>query len=145
MPTDWKTHADGVDTAVSTVHDLDGSIRTVTTQLDTFKVREWDTDVDADDPPEHAHWDERDGVFYEHGSGANATLKWSVNDGGAATLESVTPEDGDRIEPRHMALLPASIRIVENIDGVDLAFDPLETLANAYHDAGNVHIEKLDG
>lgn len=144
MPTEWTYHADGVNTAVRTAHRLDGSLKTVTTQLDTFKVREWDT-TDPDEVPDHATWDDADGVFYEHGSGANATLTWGVNDARAAELQSITPEDGEEFRPRHMALLPASVRVVENIDGVDMAFDPLETMSNAYHDAGDVHIEKLDG
>lgn len=151
MPTDWTYHADGVSTAVETKHNLDGSISSISVQLDTFKTREWepaspdeDVDINGEEIPEHAHYDQEDDLFVEHSGGAHATLRFSMTSAGAAELASIEPEDGERFKPRHMALLHPAARIVEQIEGVEYVSDPLEALTNEFHAAEDVVIDRLD-
>jgi len=154
MPTEWQTHADSVQTAVSTTHDLDGSLKQIQLQLDVFRTREWPEDESeikaAGQNPKHLNYDTRDEHYIEHGAGAHATVTYSVAadakfaDSTVVELSSITPEDGDEIAARHMALLPAAERIVTNLSDVDAVRDSLETFASAYHDAADVHIERLD-
>lgn len=148
MPSEWQYHADGVQTGLTTRHDLDGSLREVRLQLDTFKVRSWtEEEVEDEDTrtPNHLNYDEQDGLFYEHSGGRHASLKFKVNDAGAAELTSIEPEDGDELKPGHMALLPAAERIVEGIDELDICWSTIETLENEYHNAKDVFIEAVDG
>jgi len=145
MPTDWQTHADGVGTAVSTAHRLDGSLTSVTVEMDTFRVREWDAaEVEnSGKSTQDLFWDERDETYDEHADGAHAVIKFDVNDG-VATLRSIQPAGGDPLRPRHIRILPGAVRVVRLVPGVGTCNDPLETLASAYHDAGDVFIDALD-
>lgn len=147
MPSDWEYHADGVQTAVTTKHSLDGSIKSVSVQLDAFKVREYQPDeVEKQSvKPSNLHYDEENEVYQQYADGRHATIRFEVNEGGAAELVSIDPEDMDYLKPGHMMLLPAAVRLVENLSDVDLCFDPLETLENEYYAAKDTHIEQLDG
>lgn len=149
MPTEWDYHADGVGTAVTTTHSLDGSLKSIRAKLDTFRVRGWTEDVEdieaAGHDPEKMHYDEETDAFEEYGDGAHATLRFTM-EGSSAVLSSIEPEDGDRVEPRHLALLPAAERIVGRLDGVQSVADPLDTIAEPYFEADRrgVHIDALD-
>lgn len=146
MPTDWTYHADGVKTAVTTKHQLDGRLKSVRLNLDCFKVRSW-TEEEIEESTrekEHLVYDEKEDVWEDYADGSHAILRFSV-DGGNATLKSIEPKDGGRVKPRHIAILPAAERVVEQLDEVDTCYSTIETLANAYHQAGEVYIDKLDG
>lgn len=150
MPTDWTYHADGVRTAVQAKHALDGTLKRVEIQLDTFKVRRWTEDVEdikaAGKNPDTMHYDEETDTFEEYSDGANATLRFAVSDNGVARLSAIEPEDGEAVEPRHMALFPASKRVLNHLDGVASYEDPLVTLADVSEGAerSGVHIDALD-
>lgn len=148
MPTDWKYNADGVNTAVSTKHDLDGSLKSMTVELDAFRSREWPEDEDEirrkGRDPKNMSYDQEDEVFIEFADGAHATFEFDVDTDNAAELKAVTPEDGDALEPRHMMLFPAAERVVEANPVVEWCRSTLETLTNRYEDAQNVEIHKLD-
>lgn len=149
MPTDWQYHADGVSTAVQTDHDLAGDLQRVRVELDAFKVRRWAEDEDEIEARsgkdlKHFHYDEETDAYAEYADGCHATIRFSVNDAGGADLESIEPEDGDRVTPQHMMLLPAAERVVRQLQGVDDCYNTLETLAEEYHHAGDVHIDALD-
>lgn len=150
MPTEWQHHADSVGTAVSTEHDLDGTLKSVTVQLDSFRVRSWTEDVDEIEERtgkdiSSFHYDEKTDQYDEYDGGSNATFRFDV-DGETALLESIEPKDGDSVKPRHMMLLPAAERVVEQLDGVRAAF-PFDPLRQNYEDAvdAGVFIERLDG
>lgn len=149
MPSEWQHHADGVKTGVTTYHRLDGSIKSVRLQLDTFKVRSWTEDEEvieaAGKKLKHLHYDEETDAYEEYGDGAHATLRFSV-DGSKAKLKSIEPEDGDRIEPRHVRLLAAAERVITNVDGVDSYETPFDTLVREYTqaDEAGIHIDALD-
>lgn len=146
MPTEWTYHADGVDTAVSTEHELDGTLKTVTVNLDSFRVREWETKSEIEDAGKTGlHYDEEKGVYEEYGDGSNATIAFDVDAEGRALLTDFKPEDGDSIQPRHMVLLVAAERIAEHLDGVKAAFT-YSVLRNQYEGAvdSGVVIERLE-
>lgn len=147
MPGEWQYHGDGVKTAVTTTHDLDGRLKSVRVQLDCFKVREW-TQEEVEEHPtktgKHLSWDERDEVFEEYRDGAHATLRFDVSDG-TATLGDIEPEDDDRVRPNHMPLLRAAERVLEGLSDVDAVENPRDTLTAAYEGAEGIYIERLDG
>ena len=147
MPGEWQYHGDGVKTAVSTTHDLDGRLKSVRVQLDCFKVRTW-TEEEIEEHPtkkaKHLSWDDREEVFEEYADGAHATLRFSVSDG-TATLESIEPEDGEKVRANHMPLLVAAERVLNQLAGVEETENPMETLDAAYDDAAGIYIDRLDG
>lgn len=149
MPTEWQYHADGVRTTASTTHSLDGTLESVRVELDCFRVRSW-TEEELDNhstrSPDSLDYDSETDRFEEYGGGAHATLRFDVNDGKAA-FESIEPEDGDRVEPRHMALLQAAERVVEQLPEIEVCWRAIETLEKPYFDAEDtgVHIHAIDG
>jgi len=145
MPSEWNYHADGVGTAVQTRHDLDGRLKSVTVQLDAFKVRSWTEDEVEDNPnaPNNLFYDERDEVYEQHADGAHATMKFSVTDG-QAELSSIKPEDGDTVEPRHMMLLRGAERVLEQLSEVDRVGGTIEALEGEYDEASAIYIDALD-
>ena len=146
MPSKWNYHGDGVKTAVSTSHGLDGTLKSVRLQLDCFRTREW-TEEEIDEhpaPPTHVDYDETDDLFYQHADGAHATIRFDVDDG-TAVLQSITPEDEDAFRPDHIPLLVSAKRILEHIDGVENVIDPMETLQDYHTNASNIYIQQLDG
>lgn len=146
MPSNWQYHADGVKTAFRTVHDLDGTLRTVILQLDSFRHRSWEEEEAeaAGRNLKHLTYDEETGTYEEYADGSHAALTFGV-DGGHATLSKIEPKDDEYVAPRHMMLFPAAERILAHLDGVDEVESSLETLASRYHDAGEIYIERLDG
>lgn len=146
MPSEWTYHADGVDTAVEAQHDLDGQLRSVSVELDTFKVRSWTEDVEdireAGRSPENMNYDEKTDAYEEYADGSHATMKFSVENG-VANLSSITPEDGEEVKPRHMALLRGAERVLKQLDGVDLVGTG-DVLMEPYHDAEDIHMDALD-
>lgn len=151
MPTEWQYHADGVKTAVRTAHDLDGTLTRVTVQLDSFRVRSWTEDMKEIEERTGRDissftYDEVTDGYEEYGDGSHATLRFDVDAGRKAHLASIEPEDGDRVEPRHMMLLPAAERIVEQLSEVEICWKTIETLENPYYDAkdAGIHIDRLD-
>lgn len=146
MPSEWKFHADGVGTAVQTRHDLDGRLKSVTIQLDAFKVRTWtEEEVEDEDTktPKHVHYDEPTGLYEEHGGGANATMKFGVTDG-EASLSHIEPEDGDVVKPKHMKLLRGAERVLESLTDVEYVGETIATLEGEYDEASPMHIDALD-
>lgn len=148
MPSEWNYHADGVRTALTTKHDLDGKLSTVTVTLDCFKYRYWTPEEVEQHPTKkekHLDWDDEEELYQEFGDGANATMKFDVNDSGRASVVSVSPEDGDAFHPRHMPLLRAAARVVENLSDIDAVYPPVKTLADAYEGSEGIYIERIDG
>lgn len=146
MPSEWKYHADGVGTAVQTRHDLDGRLKSVTIQLDSFRVRTWtEEEVEDEDTktPKHVHYDEPTGLYEEPGSGANATMKFSVTNG-EASLSSIEPTDGDVVEPKHMKLLRGAERVLASLTDVDTVGPTIETIVEPYDEAEPIHMDALD-
>lgn len=149
MPGEWQYHADGVKTGVTTRHDLDGTLKSVRIQLDTFKVRAWTEDEDVIEAAgknlKHMHYDEETDAYEEYTDGAHATLRFGVDDGVAA-LKSIEPEDGERLEPKHMALLPAAERVLGHMSEVESFEDTIESFSEVYFDASEsgIHIDRLD-
>lgn len=147
MPTDWKFHAEGAGSGVSTNSGVDGRVKTMTVELDAFRYRRWTEDEDdirsKGKDPKHMHYDEEVDAFKEFADGAHASFEFDVTDG-AAELAAVTPEDGDRLEPRHMMLFPAAERVVEAQPAIDYCTGTLHTLSAWYDDAEDVYVEKLD-
>lgn len=153
MPGDWQYHGNGVQTAVNTNHDVDGSLKSIIVELDCFKTREWSED-EIDDPnvrsPNHVGYDEQKDTFVEHKGGSHATIQFEAledeeNQTYRAKLKSITPEDGEKIEPRHMALLPAAERVVDQLGEIEMTWPTMETLSMHYDHAEDIHIERLDG
>lgn len=146
MPTDWIYHADGVNTAVEAQHDLDGQLMRVRVELDTFKHRGWTEDEEdiraAGKNPENMHYDEETDAFEEYADGSHATMAFDV-DADVANLSSVTPEDGEAFEPRHMALLPAAARVLKQLDDIRLVATA-DLLMETFTDAEEVQIDALD-
>lgn len=147
MPSDWIYHADGVGTAVSTGHDLDGTLASVTVELDSFKYRKWTEDEDeieaAGKDPKHMPYNADEDAYEEFRDGTHATLHFDVI-AGSATLTSIEPEDGESVRPRHMKILRAAERVVGNIQEVDAVTPSLHPFLEEYEGAEGIFIERLD-
>lgn len=148
MPTEWTTHVESVGTAISTDHDLDGSLSSVRIQLDSFRCRDWTEDKDEIEERtgksvSNMPYDDDTDAYIEYGEGAHATIKFDVS-GDEAIFGSIKPEDGDRLEKRHFRLLVPATRLCQSLSEVEWCPSPFDEINKVWQDESAPVIERLE-